>query len=79
MFSSLPGQEKLVRIEGFYRRMRAVSPRDQQRAARGGASRYFFEWAEVYAARGETQMARRTTADVVGDLLQRVRVPSPTR
>jgi MoxR-like ATPase len=28
---------------------------------------------------GETQMARRTTADVVGDLLQRVRVPSPTR
>lgn len=58
MFSSLPGQEKLDRIEGFYRRMRAVSPRDQQRAARGGASRYFFEWAEVYAARGETQMAR---------------------
>jgi MoxR-like ATPase len=28
---------------------------------------------------GETQMARRTTADVVNDLLQRVRVPSPTR
>jgi MoxR-like ATPase len=28
---------------------------------------------------GETQMARRTTADVVGDLLQRVRVPAPTR
>ena len=26
---------------------------------------------------GETQMARRTTADVVGDLLQRVRVPVP--
>ena len=26
---------------------------------------------------GETQMARRTTADVVGDLLQRVRVPGP--
>jgi MoxR-like ATPase len=28
---------------------------------------------------GETQMARRTTADVVNDLLQRVRVPAPTR
>jgi MoxR-like ATPase len=28
---------------------------------------------------GETQMARRTAADVVGDLLQRVRVPAPTR
>jgi len=28
---------------------------------------------------GETQMARRTTADIVGDLLQRVRVPAPTR
>ncbi|MBA4010574.1 MAG: hypothetical protein C0481_01785 [Phenylobacterium sp.] len=58
MFSSLPGQEKLDRIEGFYRRMRAVSPPSQQRAARGGASRYFFEWAEVYAERGETAMAR---------------------
>ena len=28
---------------------------------------------------GETQMAHRSTADVVQDLLQRVRVPSPTR
>ena len=28
---------------------------------------------------GETQMARRSTADVVSDLLQRVRVPAPTR
>ncbi|GIL34066.1 MoxR family ATPase [Phycicoccus sp. DTK01] len=28
---------------------------------------------------GETQMARRTTADVLTDLLQRVRVPAPTR
>jgi MoxR-like ATPase len=28
---------------------------------------------------GETQMARRSAADVVGDLLQRVRVPAPTR
>lgn len=58
MFSSLPGREKLDRIEGFYRRMRAVSPTAQQRAARGGASRYFFDWAEVYAERGETGMAR---------------------
>jgi MoxR-like ATPase len=28
---------------------------------------------------GETQMAHRSTADVIGDLLQRVRVPAPTR
>ena len=28
---------------------------------------------------GETQMAHRSTADVVSDLLQRVRVPAPTR
>jgi len=28
---------------------------------------------------GETQMARRSTTDVVTDLLQRVRVPAPTR
>ncbi len=28
---------------------------------------------------GETQMARRTTSDVLADLLQRVRVPAPTR
>ncbi len=28
---------------------------------------------------GETQMAHRSTADVLGDLLQRVRVPAPTR
>ncbi len=28
---------------------------------------------------GETQMARRSTADVLTDLLQRVRVPAPTR
>nr|WP_229661954.1 MoxR family ATPase [Phycicoccus endophyticus] len=28
---------------------------------------------------GETQMARRTAADVLGDLLQRTRVPAPTR
>jgi MoxR-like ATPase len=28
---------------------------------------------------GETQMARRTAADVVTDLVQRVRVPAPTR
>jgi len=28
---------------------------------------------------GETQMAHRTAADVVTDLLQRVRVPAPTR
>ncbi len=28
---------------------------------------------------GETQMAHRSTSDVLGDLLQRVRVPAPTR
>ncbi len=58
MFSSLPGGEKLDRIEGFYRRMRAVVPPDQRRAARAGATRYFFDWAEVYAGRGEVRMAR---------------------
>lgn len=58
MFSSLPGEGRLDRIEGFYRRMGAVVPPDQRRAARAGASRYFFDWAEVYAERGETRMAR---------------------
>ena len=28
---------------------------------------------------GETQMARRTPADVLSDLLQRVPVPAPSR
>lgn len=58
MFSSLPGREKLDRIEGFYRRMRGVAPADQRRTARAGASRYFLDWAEVYADRGETPTAR---------------------
>ncbi|WP_312163655.1 glycosyltransferase [Phenylobacterium sp.] len=58
MFSSLPGGEKLDRTEGFYRRMRAVVPPSQRRAASAGASRYFFDWAEVYAQRGEIGMAR---------------------
>lgn len=58
MFSSLPGKGKLDLIERFYRRMRAVSPPQQQFAACGGASRYFFDWAEVYAGRGEIKMAR---------------------
>lgn len=58
MFSSLPGREKLDRIEGFYQRMRAAVPPDQHRTARTGASRYFLEWAEVYVERGETAMAR---------------------
>lgn len=58
LVSSRPTGERLEMIARFYPRMdRALGFRHHDRA-RAGAARFFFDWAEVYAAEGDRRMAR---------------------
>jgi glycosyltransferase involved in cell wall biosynthesis len=57
-FSSLPTRTRFEMMSSFYRRMdEALSHRSHDRA-KAGASRYFFDWAGVFADRGERAMGR---------------------
>ena len=47
--SALPGRAKLDMIARFYRGMDEVLPAPSNDRVRAGASRFFFDWAEVYA------------------------------
>jgi hypothetical protein len=58
LFSPLPSRVKLEMTARFYRRMDEALGFRQHDLARAGASRFFFDWAEVYRADGDRQMAR---------------------
>jgi glycosyltransferase involved in cell wall biosynthesis len=65
LFSALPGRAKLEMIASFYPRMDEALGFRQHDLARAGASRFFFDWAEVYRADGDRQMARFCLAQSV--------------
>ncbi|MBA3801798.1 MAG: glycosyltransferase [Acidimicrobiia bacterium] len=66
LVSALPGRAKLDMIAHFYRRMdEALAFRSHDRA-RAAASRFFFDWAEVYADSGDRAMARCCLAHSLG-------------
>lgn len=57
-FSSLPTRTRFEMTSNFYRRMdEALSDRSHDRA-KEGATTYFFDWAEVFADRGDRAMGR---------------------
>lgn len=58
LVSALPGKAKLEMIARFYRRMDEALAFHSHDRARAGASRFFFDWAEVYAASRNRAMAR---------------------
>lgn len=58
LVSTLPNQSRLDVIEGFYRRMIAVLKPQDAKAARGGCSRYFFDWAKQYLEGGDIPSAK---------------------
>lgn len=58
LVSALPGKAKLEMIARFYPRMDEALAFRQHDLVRAGASRFFFDWAEVYRADGDRQMAR---------------------
>jgi glycosyltransferase involved in cell wall biosynthesis len=57
-FSGRSVKAKLDTVEAFYRRLASVAPPPLDRAARGGCSRYFFEWARACLASGDLALAR---------------------
>jgi glycosyltransferase involved in cell wall biosynthesis len=58
LFSALPDRSKLDAIEGFYRRMISVLEPSDALSARGGYSRYFFDWSKRSLADGDLASAR---------------------
>ncbi len=64
-FSPLTSRVKLETIARFYPRMDEALGFRQHDLARAGASRFFFDWAEVYRADGDRQMARFCLAQTV--------------
>jgi glycosyltransferase involved in cell wall biosynthesis len=58
LFSALPGRTKLEMIAQFYPRMDEALAFRQHDLARAGASRFFFDWAEVYREAGDRDTAR---------------------
>ena len=58
LFSALPGRAKLEMIARFYPRMDQALAFRHHDLARAGASRFFFDWAEVYRAAGDRDTAR---------------------
>lgn len=58
LVSTLPNKSKLDVIEGFYRRMIAVLKPQDAKSARGGCSRYFFDWAKQYLEGGDIPSAK---------------------
>lgn len=57
-FSNLPTAAKLDAVEGFYHRLAKYAQPPLADAARGGCSRYFFDWTEAYLAQGDLALAR---------------------
>ena len=57
-FSSQSTVAKHAAVEGFYRRLARVGGSRLATAARGGCSRYFFDWAKAYLAEGDLALAR---------------------
>ncbi|TIW75177.1 MAG: glycosyltransferase [Mesorhizobium sp.] len=58
LISALPNRPKLDAIEGFYRRMAQVMDTQGANSARGGCSRYFYEWSMRYLIEGDLPSAR---------------------
>ncbi|RWF44136.1 MAG: glycosyltransferase [Mesorhizobium sp.] len=58
LISALPNRPKLDAIEGFYRRMAQVMDTQGANSARGGCSRYFYEWSMRYLVEGDLPSAR---------------------
>jgi glycosyltransferase involved in cell wall biosynthesis len=58
LFSAQPGRAKLEMIARFYPRMDEALAFRQHDLARAGASRFFFDWAEVYRVAGDRETAR---------------------
>ncbi|MER8727302.1 glycosyltransferase [Mesorhizobium sp. M1027] len=58
LISALPNRPKLDAIEGFYRRMAQVMDTQVANSARGGCSRYFYEWSMRYLVEGDLPSAR---------------------
>lgn len=56
-FSALPSREKMDRISRFYHRMGKTGGTSRRAFAQEGCSRYFFEWATVYAGNGQSRLA----------------------
>lgn len=58
LFSTLPRKGQLDAIAAFYSRMDAALGFRRHDRARAGASRFFFDLAEAFAAEGDRRMAR---------------------
>jgi glycosyltransferase involved in cell wall biosynthesis len=57
LVSALPSRPRLDMIEGFYRRMANVMDAHRAKFARGGCSRYFYEWSKRYLTEGDVPSA----------------------
>lgn len=57
-FSHRTAAAKLDAVEGFYRRLAKCAPPPLAAAARGGCSRYFFDWTEAFVKQGDLSLAR---------------------
>jgi glycosyltransferase involved in cell wall biosynthesis len=58
LLSALPSRLRLDVIERFYRRMANVMDAPGPKFARGGCSRYFYEWSKQYLTEGDVPSAR---------------------
>jgi glycosyltransferase involved in cell wall biosynthesis len=58
LVSALPSQSRLDIIERYYRHMIAVLTPPDAVNARGGCSRYFFDWAKQYLEGGDIPLAK---------------------
>jgi glycosyltransferase involved in cell wall biosynthesis len=56
-YSALGAEDKLDHVEKFYRRMNECLQFRYNKMARGGCSRYFFDWACEHIKRGELRRA----------------------
>ena len=57
-FSSLPTMTRFEMMSSFYQRMDAALSHRSHDRAKAGASRYFFDWARVFANQGDRTMGR---------------------
>jgi glycosyltransferase involved in cell wall biosynthesis len=66
-YSAMRDDRKLDATARFYARMRALRlPLSDDDVVRRGGSRYFFGWAEEYAARGDRRLALRCLRHALG-------------
>lgn len=66
LYSPLGEDEKLARTFAFYRTMNANLGGRHDRLVRAALTRYFVEWAEEYAARGDVRRARACLRTALG-------------